>query len=249
MARERKFTPETEEEIAQKYISGVSIGQLKKGYATCYPVIRRILDEKKAQRPDELAIPGHIREFEKRAKSILWRQESGRDEDRKSYISWMERVKELESQDGAGYTHQQAVVQASKDHTCLSRLFREYDLGAFDPNPESHPRMKAFGNSTNGQDKVACEGIKQSYRESLRWAIETAGTYLRTGVEPETCPCDAAYYLYQQAISEPKDFLGKVGQIESKGAMESEDEKNIKKSGRRSINEIDSMLAELELEV
>jgi len=184
----------------------------------------------------------NIVEFEKRVKSTLWRQEPGKE--KKSYDAWKARVNELVDVANAGYTHPQAVVQASKDYPCLARLFREYDLSTFDPNPDSHPATSG-GNSDNGK-VVVCKNEKLTYRQSLQWAITAAGAFLRTGEQPIECPCDAAWYLYEQARAEPKDFLGKVGQVESKGAGESEDVKNARKSGRRSIAEIDSMLAVLE---
>jgi hypothetical protein len=68
---------------------------------------------------------------------------------------------------------------------------------------------------------------------------------MRTGQRPISCPCDTAYYLYQQAIAEPKDFLGRVGQIESKGVGESEEEKDLKRAGKRSIRELEVMLKEI----
>ncbi len=194
-----------------------------------------------------LAVSRVVTEFAKRVKSALWRQDTGKE--RPKYDAWVKKVVELESSEGAGYTHAQAIVQASKDYTCLFRLFREYDLSAFDPNPDSHPQIRKFGESKSKDiSEVICEGKKQPYRQSLNWALDNAGTYLRTGVEPVTCPNDIAWYLYEQAKAEPKDFLGKVNQVEMRGDSESEDVRNAKKSGRRSIAEIDMMLSELESE-
>ena len=182
-------------------------------------------------------------EFEKRVRSTLWRQDSGKE--RPKYDKWKARVEELQRDDAAGYTRSQAVVQASKDWPCLHRLFREYDLAAHDPNPDSHP-TRSSGSSTKEEINVVCENIEQSYRDSLRWAIDAAGANLISGKDPETCPCNAAWWLYQQAISEPKDFMAKVSQIEGRGSGESDDEKNAKKSGKRSVAELDAMLSELE---
>ncbi len=194
-----------------------------------------------------LAVSRVVTEFAKRVKSALWRQDTGKE--RPKYEAWIKKVAELESSEGAGYSHAQAIIQASKDYTCLFRLFREYDLAAFDPNPDSHPQIRKFGESKSKDiSEVICEGKKQPYRQSLNWALNNAGTFLRTGLEPVTCPCDIAWYLYVQAKNEPKDFLGKVNQVEMKGDSESEDVKNAKKSGRRSIAEIDAMLATLEEE-
>ncbi len=192
-----------------------------------------------------LAVSRVVTEFAKRVKSALWRQDTGKERPR--YEAWIKKVAELESSEGAGYSHAQAIVQASKDYTCLFRLFREYDLTAFDPNPDSHPQIRKFGQPAGkNSDEVICEGKKQPYRVSLNWALDAAGTFRRTGNDPVSCPCDAAWYLYELAKDEPKDFLGKVNQVEMKGDSESEDSKNAKKSGRRSIVEIDAMLAELE---
>ncbi len=194
-----------------------------------------------------LAVSRVVTEFAKRVKSALWRQDTGKEKPK--YDAWIKRVTELESSEGAGYTHAQAVVQASKDYTCLFRLFREYDLTSFDPNPDSHPQIRKFGESKSKDiSEVICEGKKQPYRQSLNWALDNAGTFRRTGNDPVTCPCDAAWYLYELAKEEPKDFLGKVNQVEMKGDSESEDVRNTKKSGRRSIKEIEEMLAELESE-
>ncbi len=195
---------------------------------------------KKPTRPNR-----SITEFATRVKKFLWRQDSGKE--RPKYEAWIKRVAELESSEGAGYTHAQAVVQASKDYTCLFRFFREYDLSAFDPNPDSHPQIRKFGESKSKDiSEVICEGKKQPYRQSLQWALDNAGTFRRTGNDPLSCPCDAAWYLYELAKEEPKDFLGKVNQVEMRGDSESEDSRNAKKSGKRSIAEIDMMLAELE---
>ena len=185
----------------------------------------------------------NITEFTKRVKSVLWRQDSGKE--KKSYDTWKARVDKLESKDGAGYSRHQAVVQASKDFPCLSRLFREYDLSALDPNPDSHPVGTSPSGSPNGET-ATCEDRKLTYRENLQWAMDTAGEFLCAGKQPTSYPNNAAWYLYEQAKADPKDFLGKVGQVESKGSGESEDERNTRKSGKRSIREIDDMLSELE---
>jgi hypothetical protein len=186
-----------------------------------------------------------MNEFAKRVKSVLWRQESGKV--KSTYDSWKSRVDFLQSSDGGAYSKQQAIVRASKEYPCLHRLFREYDIKAFDPNPESHPNIATLDavRSDSTLAGVICENKEQTYRQSLSWAIDAAGKYQRTGQAPISCPCDAAYYLYQQAIAEPKDFLGRVGQIESKGVGESEEEKDLKRAGKRSIKELEAMLVEL----
>jgi hypothetical protein len=182
-----------------------------------------------------------LNEFESRVKSVLWRQDGA---EKTQYDAWKARVIELCSLEGSGYSRKQAVVQASKDFKCLTRLFREYDLSEFDPNPGSHPTVPTFGCAK--EVSVVSEGKDLSYRESLRWAIDAAGAFLRTEIGPVSCPCDAAWYLYRQAIEEPKDFLGKLGQMEAKGDMESADKRNARKQVQKSLSEMDRMLAELE---
>jgi len=188
-----------------------------------------------------------IDEFAKRVRSVLWRQEPGNADKKTTYKSWQARVDWLRSPDGGDYTKSQAIVRASKEYRCLYQLFREYDLKDFDPNPESHPEIihQADVAPDNTLGGVICENKKQTYRENLQWAIDAAGKYQRTGEKPISCPCDAAYYLYQQAISEPKDFLGRVGQVESKDVGESAEEKDRKRSGKRSIKELEWMIQEL----
>lgn len=188
-----------------------------------------------------------ITEFAKRAKSVLWRQEIGKNNEHHTYDSWISRVEFLKSPDGGAYTKQQAIVRASKEYKCLHQLLREYDLRSFDPNPESHPNvlMKADLAPDASLAGVICDNKEQTYRQSLQWAIDAAGCFMRTGKAPTSCPCDTAYYLYQQAIAEPKDFLGRVGQIESKGVGESEEEKDLKRAGKRSVKELESMLQEI----
>lgn len=187
----------------------------------------------------------NVTEFAKRVKSVLWRQDTGKEHP--TYESWQSRVAFLQDAAGGAYTKPQAIVRASKEYDCLHRLFREYDLKAFDPNPESHPNLitKEAITADNTLAGVICENKEQTYRQSLQWAIDAAGCYMRTGQKPTSCPCDTAYYLYQQAIAEPKDFLGRVGQIESKGVGESEEEKDLKRAGKRSIKELEAMLIEL----
>jgi len=185
----------------------------------------------------------NLTEFAKRVRSTLFRQ----DKDHESYTKWDERVKYLRSPEGGKFNKNQAVIQASKDFKCLYRIFREYDLKEFDPNPGSHPEIYWASDleDLTPKDKITCEHKDYTYKQSLQWAIDAAGKFARTGEKPSTCPCDTAYYLYQQAVSEPKDFLGRVGQIESKAVGEDAETKDMKRSGKRTIKEIESMLVEL----
>jgi hypothetical protein len=238
-----KLTPEQRKEICDRFVDGELQKALAAEYGVCVGTITKVVSHAGAKRarPGFSPVNG-IAEFASRAKSKLWRADPGAD--KTQYDAWVARVAALQSEDGGRLTHSQAIVRASKEFPCLTRLFREYDVSEFDPNPESHPQIQHFGKLAPAA--VVSEGKELSYRDSLRWAIDAAGAYLRTGKDPETCPCDAAWYLYRQAIEEPKDFLAKVGQVESKGDGESTDKRNIRKAGQRSIAEIDSMLSELE---
>jgi hypothetical protein len=201
----------------------------------------RAADAVKEKRP-RLATVHDIKEFAQRAHSILWAQGSGHEH--KNFDKWKARVAEL--QENSGLNKSEAVVRASKEYACLNQLFREYNVRRYDPNPESHPRIKHYGDVE--EHDVECEGIVQTYRESLRWAIAAAGAFSRTGEKPPTCPCDTAWYLYEQAVSDPKDFLARVGQVESKGDAEDAAKRSANAAGTRSMAEIDGMLAELECE-
>lgn len=91
---------------------------------------------------------------------------------------------------------------------------------------------------------VRSEGREQTYRENLNWAINAAGEHLRTKKNPMICPNDAAWFLYCQAIEEPKDFMQKVGQVESKAAEE-DPRKDIVRSSRKTLEEIKDFLENL----
>lgn len=184
---------------------------------------------------------GGFTEFQKHARSILWRQDRGyKHEEKKTYNAWMEGIAVLK--DG-GFSYREAVVEASKSFLCLHRLFREYDVSMYDSNSENF----VVHGGISLKD-IKSEGKEQSHRDNLNWAITAAGEFLRTGKDPATCPNDAAYYLYMQAKDQPKDFLSRFNQIESK-STESEEDRKSKKATRRSIEELESMLDTLDEEV
>lgn len=240
-----KLTDTQRDEIAGRFVEGEDQAALAKDYGVCVQTISKVCRKLNAVRSVPLpAKTADLTAFAKRARSILWAQNTGTDSDKKVYKSWNERVELLMAEDGGGLTKNEAIVRASKEYPCLNQLFREYNVRAYDPNPESHPRIRHFGEPE--EFSVECEGTKQTYRESLRWAIDAAGKASRTGEKPESCPCDTAWYLYKQAVSDPKDFLSRVGQVESKGDAESEERMKGKVAEARSISEIDKMLLELE---
>jgi hypothetical protein len=98
-----------------------------------------------------------------------------------------------------------------------------------------------------GQDRkgsIPCprnEEKVQSYRDNLAWAMNAAGEQVRTGAHPETCPNNSAWFLYIQAINEPKDFMAKVASIESK-IDPGEDEREIKAASKKTLLEIENFL-------
>ena len=94
-------------------------------------------------------------------------------------------------------------------------------------------------------NKIVCEGKEQSYLENVRWAMAAAGEFHRTGERPRSCPNDACWFLYTQAIDNPKDFMAKVGQAEAK-ADTGESERALRAAGQKSIAEIEAMLKTLE---
>ncbi len=186
-----------------------------------------------------------VKAFLKAARSILWRHDGGTDHP--SFEKWEKRVADLMSGDGGGLSKNEAIIRASKEFNCLHRLFREYDVSAFDPNPESHPTIKYWGDASGievAEGKVKFEGIEYSYRDSLRWAADQAGNFLSTGKHPESAPNGTAWFFYRQAIDEPKDFMSKVGSMESK-TDESAGEAG-KKTACLAIEEIHEHLEKLE---
>ena len=243
-ATRQKLTAEQRQEVVAKTKSGATNRELAAEYGVCTSTIKKICRIHGARRPFNVRTAcENFVEFQKRANSILWRQDQGKE--KLTYEKFRARVAELQSADGGGLDHKQAVVRACKEYPCLHRLFREYDVRKYDPNSESHPEVKHFGTPT-GKQSVINENKEQSYRENLAWAMAAAGEYLRTEKYPAIVPNDAAYYLFIQASENPKDFLSRVGQVESKGDGGLEEARLTKKAGSRSIAELDSMLQELQ---
>lgn len=245
-----KLTSDQRDEIARRYIAGESQYDLAKEFGVSQSNVQKLCQARNAIRPPEAAKNRQdMAEFVKRAHSVLWRQDHGKE--KPTYDAWKARVAALESEEGGGYDHNQAVVRASKEFPCLHILFREYDLRQYDPNPESHAEIRYYGKTpgmANLNVEVQSEGKDLPYRENLRWALDAAGAYRRTMQHPATTPNDAAWYLYCQAIQDAKEFLSRVGQIESKGDSESEASRNSRKSGKKMVDEINRMLDELDRE-
>ncbi len=173
--------------------------------------------------------------FEQRVKAILWRRIVGPEKERPDYDKWKSSIDEWFIKKGVG--RRQAVVNASLPFDCLVATIADYDLSQY-----------GVQSVKKSAKSVAIPSLskKQSYRENLRWAIDAAGKSKRSREEPEECPNDAAYYLYKQAMDDPKDFLAKVGQIEAKSSAKEELDEDDRKQATKSIDEIDEMLAALE---
>lgn len=235
-----KLSKEQRQEIVEKTKAGATIRELAAEYGVAESTIKTIRSVYGARRPAAVRTAcENFVEFQKRAHKILWRQDQGKE--RPTFEKFKARVAELQSADGGGYNHKQAVVRACKEYPCLHRLFREYDVRKYDPNLESHPEVRHFGPKEEGHS-VLNEKKDQSYRENLAWAMQAAGEFLRTGEYPVTVPNDAAYYLFIQASENPKDFLSRVGQVESKMDGTLEEQRLSKRAGNRSIAELDAML-------
>ena len=245
IAGNAKLSDAQRSEICEKYLAGETIREIAKVYGVCNATVSLTLKKKNVRRKTPITTrKAGLTEFTKRAKSVLWRQ----DQDRvhKTYERWKDRVAELESKDGAGLTKDQAIVRASKEFLCLRQLFREYDVRRFDPNPESHATVKHYGENAVEEKDILNEGKELCYRDNLAWAVEAAGAWLRTGELPGVIPNDSAYYLFKQACDSQKEFMARLGQVESKDSSESEAKRQVRKGGEKSIKEIDLMLAELE---
>lgn len=239
-----KLTDEQRAEVITRRDLGEPMAAMAKTFGVSITTISKICKKAGVNRPiqkDRLVAPAKsVTEFAKRARSILWRQDSG--SIRKTYDQWEAKVKDLEV--NGGMNPKQAIVQASKDFARLEILFREFDVSEYDPHPDSHPRIQKHG-QPEPVENIECEDKEQSHRENLIWAIEAAGKKLRTGESPISAPNDAAYYLYCQARNEPKDFLGKFTQVEAKSSSDSDEDRDNRKRGKRSVDEIEEMLQSL----
>ena len=242
-----KLSDAEADEIVKRYIDGETQVSLAHEFSVQPLIISRLCQSRQAKRP-ALArqLKDDLNEFRSRCRSVLWRQNQI---EKVEYKKWEARIAELESETGGNYTANQALVRASKEFPCLHRLFREYDLAQHDPNPESHANIQYFGQPKKPDGEIVNEHKEQSHRDNLNWAISAAGEHLRTNACPVSCPNDSAFYLYEQAIREPKEFLSRFNQIEGKGDSNEEGRKSSAKASKRSIAEINQMLEELNLEV
>ncbi len=218
------------EKKIEKRIKEEGLGKLHAEIDKAAAEAEKIQDEKSALKTS-------MDEFAKKARSILWVQEQGKD--RPTYDLWQSLVKKMVE---GGLSKPQAVIQASKGFLCLSELFTEYDTSRSDPDPSYCP-VKTNGNVSKAE--IACEDKEQTHRENLTWAIEAAGKFLRTGKSPNAAPNNAAYFLFRQACDEPKDFLSRFTQVDMKAGDTGEEAALMMRTSDRSIKEIDDMLETL----
>lgn len=195
---------------------------------------------------DRPALANYLPEFEKRINKVLWNRGSGKTH--VEYDNFKARVAELEA--NSGYNHGQAVVTAAKEFPVLHKLFRDYDIREFNPNPESHPEIHYYGGTKKAGEAIEAgdiimEDTELSYRENLQWAMGAAGKFAREKRHPGVCPNDTAWFLYEMAISEPDKFLMRVGQVEVK-ASDADEQRATSRASRRSIAELNRMLEDLD---
>lgn len=242
MVNQPKLCEQDRAEIAERYELGETMGKLAKEYKVTLTTVSKYLDQAGAKKSKVVQrnTPATLfLKFAKAARSLTWRAD-GRE--KKTWEKWEARIEELRQD---GLPEKQALVQASKDFPHLHHLFIQYPVSEYDPDPESHPHILMHGNPSH-VDGIENEEKEQSFRENLNWAVEAAGNFLRTNEPPTSTPNDKAYFLYRQACDNPKEFLGKVTQVEARENDEPEGEQE--KSGKRSIREIEEMLNTLEKE-
>jgi len=189
--------------------------------------------------------------FVKQVRSSLWRHDGG---SKIEYNRWGALVKRLASR--GPYTEQEAVIEASKDFPLLHRLFREFDVKADDlhlgSNPRIHHLVDIQAERLNGENlthpDIQCDERETSYKDQIEWALARAGEHAATGREPDFCPNWGSYYLYVQARDNNKEFMSRLGQIQTKREEDSDEKKLNKKNTKRSIDEINEMLDSLDSE-
>ena len=176
--------------------------------------------------------------FRSQARKILWASDS----EHKAYYEWEGCIEKAMKR--FEWTRPQATIQMAKDYKQLKDLFTIYDVADLDPAPDmKHGKFDVH--STDKQKAAAlvkCEDKDIPYREQLRWALDTAGRYASDKEEPDVCPCWGAYYLYVQARENPKEFMAKVGQVESKSDADADRVAGHKQSSKRNVEEINEML-------
>lgn len=232
-------------DIGRRFSAGEPAVSICERYAIAYVTLKRYVRLLGARRPveppkyrgDRFTPTAQVMEFAKRVKKYLWPLDG---KSRKRFNAFQERRLHLEDQEG--YSFGQAIVKAAKDFPEVDGLWGLFpDIRAFDVDPSTSPEIK-INRQGYGMN---CEGKELTYRENLNWALNAAGEWLRTGEEPESCPNNQSYYLFVQAREEPRNFLQRVSQAESKGDGQRDEERKLEKDSKRAADDIDRMLKEL----
>lgn len=233
-----KLTDDDRRLIAARVGNGEAMTELAKEYGVASSTIKKAVEKVQAGKmPTSGMPPVSINEFKSRASKILWRVNPGKE--KIQYDRWKAMVEEFKKDNKM--SGPQAVVQASKSFDALKPLFATCDVSALDPHPGSHADIVHYGKDAN-RPTIRCLDKTLSNRENLTWAIEAAGEERSPeGGPPSECPNWAAYFLYLQALSDPNNFTSKYLQAEMR-VGEDEDDERRRKSGKRSINEINEML-------
>ena len=227
--------------IAARVDNGETRTELAKEYGVAFSTIRKAIEKVQAGKvPTPGAPPVSINDFRKRAHKLLWRANSGKE--KVQYDKWQALVEELKK-DGKMSAHQ-AIIQASKSFDVLKPLFATCDVNALDPYPGSHTDIVHYGKDAD-RPTIKCLNKVLSNRENLAWAIEAAGEERSPeGDPPAETPNWTAYYMYLQALTDPSAFTGKY--LSTIGKVDGEEgDENMRKSGRRSISELNEMLETL----
>lgn len=146
-----------------------------------------------------------------------------------------EQIAQVVEQQKLGATQKELAVAFNVSAQTIAKYIKralENPAEEIPRNPDDYDSIKVDIVSTN---------TDLPFRDNFLWAIQTAGHKLRTGQLPKNCPNDSAFFLFRQACDDPKGFLQKFAQIESKNS-ENKEEKEAQKAGKRSIEEIEEQL-------
>jgi hypothetical protein len=240
----------TPDDVAEKacnlYVAGLPVTKIAEECKLHDKTVRNILKRKGVSRPQQQSgfVGSDVQEFASRARSVLWRRDGGKQ--RKTYERWVARCEWWGSVEGGGLSKKQATVQASKEFPQLVKIMKEYDFSEYEvTDPATVIQVDGF---VEGTSDVVDEGKQLSHRDCMRWAANAAGHKGRTGQAPGSCPNNTCWYLYRMAIEEPKDFLAKMTQIESKIDKAEEDRQGTRREALMAAEDIHAQLETLEQE-
>lgn len=243
-----KCSDEEIDEIQMRYEFGESLRSLARDFSVGPQTIERWMGKRGAHQGVFRFNDGNltnehreVQDFLRRVHRLIIRSSPDRE-----YTAWKKYIALVDELFKEGkLTKLEASVTAAKKFPVAEKAFKDdkshkkYDIDKKPLMPVAKPVASA------PQDgRIVNENIDMTYRENLAWAVKTIGREQRTGERPKTCPNDTAFWLYEQAKKEPKEFLTKVNNIEAKNTSK-EDEKERRKSEQRSIDDLDMMLKEL----